>query len=106
MLKHSAEQLELYQSGETSSEFFDTVIFCTNVTYADGHFKGGAYFLKTKNVRPSITSPDRPSWYRSHLARNRNGERGPGKSTKRTRSRLEISDTRIPHGRRPRLTLY
>jgi folylpolyglutamate synthase len=23
------------------SQFFDHVIFCTNVTYADGHFKGG-----------------------------------------------------------------
>jgi hypothetical protein len=24
-----------------SDSFFDHVIFCTNVTYADGHFKGG-----------------------------------------------------------------
>jgi folylpolyglutamate synthase len=45
MLKNTAEQLELYKSEETSSGFFDTVIFCTNITYADGHFKGGAYFF-------------------------------------------------------------
>jgi len=44
MLKNTAEQLELYKSEETSSGFFDTVVFCTNVTYADGHFKGGACF--------------------------------------------------------------
>ena len=44
MLKNTAEQLELYKSEETSSEFFDIVIFCTNVTYADGNFKGGACF--------------------------------------------------------------
>jgi len=44
ILKNTAEQLELYKSEETSSGFFDTVVFCTNVTYADGNFKGGACF--------------------------------------------------------------
>ena len=51
MLKNTAEQLELYKSEETSSGFFDTVVFCTNVTYADGNFKGGAcssFLLKKK----------------------------------------------------------
>lgn len=38
-LKLSA-QLKLNQSPESSESFFDQVIFCTNVTYADGHFKG------------------------------------------------------------------
>ena len=41
MLKKTTEWLEVHKSKETSSVFFDTVIFCTNVTYADGHFKGG-----------------------------------------------------------------
>ena len=42
MLKKTTEQLELHKSEETSSTFFDTVIFSTNVPYADGHFKGGS----------------------------------------------------------------
>ncbi|KAG6833899.1 hypothetical protein H0H87_007910 [Tephrocybe sp. NHM501043] len=33
-------QLSLHKSDETPNQFFDYVIFCTNVTYADGHFKG------------------------------------------------------------------
>ncbi|KAJ4481715.1 FolC bifunctional protein [Lentinula edodes] len=33
-------QLSQIQSGEDASSFFDRVIFCTNVTYADGGFKG------------------------------------------------------------------
>ncbi|KAJ7507962.1 FolC bifunctional protein [Mycena galericulata] len=35
-----ATQLTTFNSDETSSSFFDHVIFCTNVTYADGGFKG------------------------------------------------------------------
>jgi len=34
-------QLKLYD--RDISPFFDHVIFCTNVTYADGHFKGGKF---------------------------------------------------------------
>lgn len=34
-------QLKLHDSNENLDGFFDHVIFCTNVTYADGHFKGG-----------------------------------------------------------------
>ncbi|KAJ7684032.1 FolC bifunctional protein [Mycena rosella] len=37
---HTARQLELFKSDEAASSFFDHVIFCTNVTYADGGFKG------------------------------------------------------------------
>ncbi|KAK0191132.1 Mur ligase [Armillaria mellea] len=33
-------QLQLHQSPEISERYFDEVIFCTNVTYADGCFKG------------------------------------------------------------------
>ncbi|KAH9977894.1 Mur ligase [Lactifluus volemus] len=33
-------QIRLHGSGETSHTFFDKVVFCANVTYADGHFKG------------------------------------------------------------------
>jgi len=55
---------------------------------------------------PSVTSPDRPFWRRSHLTQNPNGERGLGKNTKRIRGHLEIPDTRVPHGQRPRLALY
>ncbi|KAJ7178996.1 Mur ligase [Mycena filopes] len=37
---HTANRLKLLNSDETASSFFDHVIFCTNVTYADGGFKG------------------------------------------------------------------
>ncbi|KAJ6628771.1 FolC bifunctional protein [Mycena sp. CBHHK59/15] len=37
---HTTAQLELHGSDESISSFFDHVIFCTNVTYADGGFKG------------------------------------------------------------------
>ncbi|KAJ7765018.1 Mur ligase [Mycena maculata] len=40
MHSHIATQLKSYDSDETVSSFFDHVIFCTNVTYADGGFKG------------------------------------------------------------------
>ncbi|KNZ74796.1 Folylpolyglutamate synthase [Termitomyces sp. J132] len=35
-----AAQIELHKSNDDADLFFDHVIFCTNVTYADGHFKG------------------------------------------------------------------
>jgi len=53
MLGNIAEQLELYKSEETSGAFFDTVIFCTNVTYADGHFKGD---LTSRSIETTETS--------------------------------------------------
>ncbi|KAH8106152.1 FolC bifunctional protein [Cristinia sonorae] len=40
MLAKAATQLQLFRSNEVSDELFDHVIFCTNVTYADGGFKG------------------------------------------------------------------
>ncbi|KAF8556997.1 FolC bifunctional protein [Imleria badia] len=33
-------QLSAFKSPEKASRFFDQVIFCSNVTYSDGHFKG------------------------------------------------------------------
>ena len=41
MLSKAATQLQLLQSNEVSDELFDHVVFCANVTYADGGFKGG-----------------------------------------------------------------
>jgi len=41
VLKKMSENLTKYGSSEKAEAFFDEVIFCTNVTYADGHFKGG-----------------------------------------------------------------
>ncbi|KAJ3559184.1 hypothetical protein NM688_g494 [Phlebia brevispora] len=40
MLARAAEQLKLHHSDENALELFDHVIFCTNVTYSSGHFKG------------------------------------------------------------------
>ncbi|KAJ6486381.1 FolC bifunctional protein [Mycena vitilis] len=40
MDSHIAAQLKLFDSVESASSFFDHVVFCTNVTYADGGFKG------------------------------------------------------------------
>lgn len=41
VLAKVATQLQLHSSVEAPYAFFDKVLFCTNVTYADGHFKGG-----------------------------------------------------------------
>lgn len=40
-------QLELHGRAKDAGAFFDHVVFCTNVTYADGGFKGGASPLIT-----------------------------------------------------------
>ncbi|KZV77182.1 FolC bifunctional protein [Peniophora sp. CONT] len=40
MMAKAAEQLQLHGSQEDAPKLFDHVIFCANVTYADGHFKG------------------------------------------------------------------
>ena len=37
-----AGQLEAQGRAADASAFFDHVVFCTNVTYTDGGFKGGA----------------------------------------------------------------
>ncbi|KAL4068841.1 Mur ligase [Scleroderma yunnanense] len=40
ILDKTKELLHQHDSEEKVESFFDTVIFCSNVTYADGHFKG------------------------------------------------------------------
>ncbi|KAJ7638982.1 Mur ligase [Roridomyces roridus] len=40
MYKQMGSQLEAAGAEETSASFFDHVVFCTNVTYSDGGFKG------------------------------------------------------------------
>ncbi|KAI0320682.1 tetrahydrofolylpolyglutamate synthase [Amylostereum chailletii] len=40
MLAKAATQIQLHESIEEADALFDRVVFCTNVTYADGHFKG------------------------------------------------------------------
>ncbi|KIY74166.1 FolC bifunctional protein [Cylindrobasidium torrendii FP15055 ss-10] len=40
MLTRTESQLKLVGSEENADTYFDDVIFCTNVTYADGAFKG------------------------------------------------------------------
>jgi hypothetical protein len=41
VLAKTAAQLQVHGSEEAPHTFFDKVVFCSNVTYADGHFKGG-----------------------------------------------------------------
>ncbi|KAI0268375.1 FolC bifunctional protein [Gloeopeniophorella convolvens] len=40
VLAKISAQLQLHGASEEPHFFFDKVLFCTNVTYADGHFKG------------------------------------------------------------------
>jgi folylpolyglutamate synthase len=41
ILVKTAAQLQQYGQSDDHETFFDHVIFCTNVTYADGGFKEG-----------------------------------------------------------------
>ena len=41
MLSKATEQLKKYGHDGDAGKLFDQVIFCANVTYADGGFKGG-----------------------------------------------------------------
>ena len=41
MFNEIKTQLSAFKSLEEAGRFFDQVIFCSNVTYTDGHFKGG-----------------------------------------------------------------
>lgn len=42
MLKGAADQLKTHGAADTdTAALFDQVVFCANVTYADGGFKGG-----------------------------------------------------------------
>lgn len=45
MLSKTAAQLKLHERNDDHLTFFDHVIFCANVTYADGGFKGGSTSL-------------------------------------------------------------
>jgi folylpolyglutamate synthase len=50
-------KLSALGSQETVEPFFDKVIFCTNITYTDGHFKGGTSLLPPLPV--SVPTDDR-----------------------------------------------
>ena len=41
MLASTAEHLKKHRRTEEAGALFDQVVFCANVTYADGNFKGG-----------------------------------------------------------------
>ncbi|KAF8076538.1 Mur ligase, partial [Lyophyllum atratum] len=70
-------QLKLHQIEEPPETFFDHVIFCANVTYADGHFKGDLTTLaipeddlaqlKTQHQLASAWSSLVPSFPASHI---------------------------------------
>ena len=57
MIKNTSERLEVHKSKETSSAFFDAVIFCTNVKYANGLTNGGRSFSLLSNGDPLIALP-------------------------------------------------
>lgn len=42
MLEKIGSQLKAHGRDEDPARFFDDVVFCTNVTYASGNYKGGA----------------------------------------------------------------
>ncbi|KAF5388454.1 hypothetical protein D9615_000534 [Tricholomella constricta] len=70
-------QLKLHNADEPLESFFDHVIFCTNVTYADGHFKGDLTTLaiptddlaelKTQHQLATAWASLVPSFPASHL---------------------------------------
>ena len=41
MLTKAAQQLAQHAPGTSEKALFEKVVFCANVTYADGHYKGG-----------------------------------------------------------------
>lgn len=43
ILQKTEERLTQFGSSETKEDFFAKVIFCSNVTYASGNFKGGKF---------------------------------------------------------------
>ena len=44
MLEKTAALLKSHGRDDDAHSFFDQVIFCANVTYASGNWKGGTYF--------------------------------------------------------------
>ncbi|CAL1700523.1 unnamed protein product [Somion occarium] len=77
MLVKGKEQLKQYGSAEDIDSFFDHVIFCANVTYADGGFKGDLTTraiaesdlaqLKTQNELASAWKSLVPSFPEGHV---------------------------------------
>lgn len=58
MLKGAAEQLKAHGAVDTdTAALFDQVVFCANVTYADGGFKGGASISFPLSTSASAQSP-------------------------------------------------
>ena len=58
MLEKAGVQLKRHGSGEESSWLFDHVVFCANVTYTDGGFKGGTRrLLSPSAIDTSLTIP-------------------------------------------------
>ena len=49
MLARAADQLKKHGRSQEASALFDQVIFCANVTYADGNFKGGTLPLHSRS---------------------------------------------------------
>ena len=55
MLARTAEQLKEHGRAEEAGALFDQVIFCANVTYADGNFKGGTSYSYCQPSYVSLT---------------------------------------------------
>lgn len=53
-----AAQLQVHGRNDDAGTFFDHVVFCSNVTYSDGGFKGGKYLLSPAQVRVNDAQPD------------------------------------------------
>ncbi|KAG2154928.1 FolC bifunctional protein [Suillus bovinus] len=56
ILQKIEERLAIHGSREKKEEFFAKVIFCSNVTYASGNFKGGKYPSPISNASLYMTS--------------------------------------------------
>jgi folylpolyglutamate synthase len=58
-------QLSALESPEEASSFFDQVIFCSNVTYTDGHFKGdltSVAFATAEHTGPTTQDQLKQAW--------------------------------------------
>ncbi|KAG6378713.1 FolC bifunctional protein [Boletus reticuloceps] len=63
-------QLSIFKSTEEASRFFDQVIFCSNVTYSDGHFKGdltSVALASAKRTGPTTQDQLKVAW--SHMVK-------------------------------------
>ncbi|KIL00587.1 hypothetical protein PAXRUDRAFT_821486 [Paxillus rubicundulus Ve08.2h10] len=59
--------LSVFSSPEAASTFFDQVIFCSNVTYTDGHFKGdltSVAIATAEHTGPTIQDLLKTAWLR------------------------------------------